>query len=519
MEKALISSHPKGELNLKEKDYEILKEQISVNTFGGTVQVDWDPQQPVTPFGQLPFFIEFLKLSGIFEKWVDECPLIRKSNNAPSNRDLLGTLLLSVLSGHRRYAHVTSIRCDQVNPDLLGMNKVVSEDSLRRRLLALNEDEAVKWLQNQLNYCYEKILNVPWILDTDVTVKPLYGKQEGAIVGYNPKKPGRPSHTYHTYSMANVRLVLEAEVLAGNESAACYSAPALWSFMDKLPTNKRPAFIRGDSAFGTEAIMSEAEKRGMPYLFKLKMTKNVKKLIERLQWNQKWTPVVAGFDAQESPLRLSGWDTERRVIILRQPIKTEEASLTESMEKKQLRFHFDNEEYDSERTYKYAILVTSLPDELLVLTQHYRDRADSENVFDELKNQWGWGGYTTKDLHRCRVLARCVALIYNWWNIFVRLAKPDKHLEAVTSRPLLLNAIGKATTHAGQTRITVTNIHGSTKKVKRLLTRLLSFFKELKGYAEQLTPQQRWYRILSKAMEKYLNNGLFTEPILALPVI
>ena len=41
-----------------------------------------------------------------------------------------------------------------------------------------------------------------------------------------------------------------------------------------------------------------------------------------------------------------------------------------------------------------------------------------------MKNQWGWGGYTTHDLARCDFAARLLALIYNWWNIFVRLADP-----------------------------------------------------------------------------------------------
>src|SRR4051794_1076420 len=65
---------------------------------------------------------------------------------------------------------------------------------------------------------------VPWILDVDATVKPLFGHQEGA--GYNPHKPGRPSHTLHTYWVAGLRLVLDVEVKAGNEQA--HSAPALW---------------------------------------------------------------------------------------------------------------------------------------------------------------------------------------------------------------------------------------------------------------------------------------------------
>jgi hypothetical protein len=47
-------------------------------------------------------------------------------------------------------------------------------------------------------------------------------------------------------------------------------------------------------------------------------------------------------------------------------------------------------------------IVTSTRYEVLALAQLYRDRADAENNFDELKNQWGWGGFTTQDLARCR---------------------------------------------------------------------------------------------------------------------
>ncbi len=42
-------------------------------------------------------------------------------------------------------------------------------------------------------------LSEPWILDSEVMVKPLYGCQEGAKKGYNPHKPGRSSHPYHIY--------------------------------------------------------------------------------------------------------------------------------------------------------------------------------------------------------------------------------------------------------------------------------------------------------------------------------
>ena len=32
---------------------------VAVDTFGGRVHVEWDPQAAVTPLGQLPFFTEF----------------------------------------------------------------------------------------------------------------------------------------------------------------------------------------------------------------------------------------------------------------------------------------------------------------------------------------------------------------------------------------------------------------------------------------------------------------------------
>ena len=60
---------------------------------------------------------------------------------------------------------------------------------------------------------------------------------------------------------------------------------------------------------------------------------------------------------------------------------------------------------DGKEVWEYAALVTSLDNEIVTLGQLYRDRADCENAFDELKNHWGWGGFTTQDLKRCRLLA------------------------------------------------------------------------------------------------------------------
>ncbi len=73
-----------------------LPEALSLEACGGRVRVEWDPQAPVTPLGQLIFFAQFLHSSGRFGRWVADCPWSYTSPNAPVVRDVLGTVLLSV---------------------------------------------------------------------------------------------------------------------------------------------------------------------------------------------------------------------------------------------------------------------------------------------------------------------------------------------------------------------------------------------------------------------------------------
>lgn len=222
----------------------------------------------------------------------------------PGIADVLGTWMLSILAGHKRYAHVTVIRGDGVNPGLLEMNKVISEDALRRALSAIPEDKGLTWLDRHLSDSVIPLLDVPWILDIDTTVKPLYGKQEGAVVSYNPKKPGRPSHSYHTYLMAGLRLLLGVEVKAGNEHTGSHSLPGFLQVLDHLPEDRRPTIVRGDCGFGSDTLMRPLEERQQGYLFKLKLTKHVKRLIERLFRERDWTDAGQDWEGRESELRL-----------------------------------------------------------------------------------------------------------------------------------------------------------------------------------------------------------------------
>jgi hypothetical protein len=225
-----------------------------VDTLGGRMHVRWDEGAAATPHGQLVFFAEFLAATGVFERWVSSCPLSYRSGNAPDKRDLLGTLMLGLLAGHRRYAHITALRGDAVAAQALGMARVVSEDALRRALERIDEASSAAWMRPSLMHSVREALDRPWVLDIDASIKPLYGRQEGAEIGYNPSKPMRPSHVLHTFLVSHLRLVLDVQVSSGKQHTSGHAKAALGRLLDELG-ERRPALVRGDSGYGNEGIL------------------------------------------------------------------------------------------------------------------------------------------------------------------------------------------------------------------------------------------------------------------------
>ena len=153
--------------------------------------------------------------------------------------------------------------------------------------------------------------------------------------------------------------------------------------------------------------------------------------------------------------------------------------------------------------YEHAVLVTNMVDDILTLAQHYRDRGDAENNFDELKNQWGWLGFTTHDHARSEMMTLFVALVYNWWSLFVRLSSPNRRAEAITSRPLLLHAIGRKTSHSNQSTLTLTSLHAQASLIQAAMKAVTGFLHSIRSIAERLTPSERWRRILFAAVRAF----------------
>jgi hypothetical protein len=187
----------------------------------------------------------------------------------------------------------------------------------------------------------------------------------------------------------------------------------------------------------------------------------------------------------EDWLQLHGWTKKRRVVIVRQRIRGGIARECR-LDGKQLRLDLLGPSvHEGERLWEYAVIVTDAKYPLESISQLHRDRADCENGFDELKNQWGLSGFTTQDINRCQTTARACALVYNWWSWYCRTANPDARMKSIKSRPLLMAAVGRAAQSGGQTTLYLTPLHGKSNLIRPLIANIHAALRYVKVAAEQ----------------------------------
>lgn len=485
------------------------------------MRVEWSEENNrVTQMAGLAYFVEFLNTTNLFEHFVKTCPLSYQSNNAPDKRDILGTIVLSVLSGHSRYAHMNALRGSGLDAELLKLGRIPSEDSVRSALSKLVDSEEAQsqtrsWLSGCFEQFYPGVLEEPWVLDVDVTVKPLYGHQGGAVRGYNPSKPGRPSHAYHSFWVAHLRLCLDVQVHAGNQTQGAFGLDRLVDWLKERPIQQRPEFVRGDISYGTQKWMQQLEGLGVAYLFRLKQTKGVKDLIGLIERDKDWTSSPSGWAYCESTLQLSGWDRSRRVVVYRRvhrrkaPSKPQAAlaalsAPTEQSEQQQQQ-ELPLELVDEELTYyEYAVYVTALNQPAGQIRAFYNPRGDNENGYDELKNQWGWCGFTLKNLNRSELMACLIALIYNWWSLYTKLVDEAIAREAITSRPMFLMHVAKASIHQSMRSLVIFCAHGRVHQIKEKLENAAHLLKQWAQLtAEQLKARCLWKRIVEHILSHH----------------
>lgn len=496
------------------QDFCIPKSYLNVDN------IQWEGSNNITPYGGLVFFSNFLKVSGIFKMMIEDCPFEYTSNNSPQPENLIGTIICSIICGCKRFSHINHFRNDSAIPKLLGFEKIISEDSVRRALKNCNQQKLDEWLTKYEQFIYKFLIKYDYIIDIDNTVKPIYGHQEGAEIGYNPSKQGRPNLNYHSYFIGAIRLVLGIDVLPGKQSSSTHGIQSLLNFLDTEPTENHPRLVRGDIGYGNDKIMSELEKRNIKYLFKLKRTTKVSNKFKELLKEQ-WSDCGAGWSSIETTIKLSGWEKERKVLFVRRPIEIEEQVIEKKSRgrpKKEIPIQIEFDFFIDKKIntqWEYYILITNdLVLNRYELTNLYRERSDCENNFDELKNQWGWSGFMTKDIKSTRIMARLIAIIVNLWSVFCRLANPNKHIEPVTSRPILLYINARLTNSGRKTKIRLFSTHAQASEIQKVLSKINKILNGILTKCGAVEKKTHWEEILHYAFSKWLNENksFFLKP-------
>ena len=98
----------------------------------------------------------------------------------------------------------------------------------------------------------------------------------------------------------------------------------------------------------------------------------------------------------------------------------------------------------------------------------------TRKVLHELKNQWGWNGFTTQRLAPYGVMANLIALVYKWWNLYVRLFDGEHQREAITSRPMLLSGVALLIQHSAQRTVKVSLQHENSDLLAKAILQVSS---------------------------------------------
>lgn len=400
--------------------------EVKLPTLGGQVTVV-RTDEALTPYGGLAAWSAFVNHLGTLDRLAENYPQTRTSHNAAPVREIIHSFSLTALVEGKRFSHVGWLIDDPGIAAVMGMKRVRAEDAFPRLIKVLEPDQARQWLGTAEQELYA---GVPerFIADWDSTINPRYGHQEGAAKGDNPFKRGRPSHHPLICVVAGTRLCLHLEWRPGDTVSASGWQQAMERLWSQRTIQERLWLNRGDAGFGQEPILAwhEAEGQSRPkYLFKLRLTKNVRRAIAQVPWPL-WEgqPTLGCEQVAETTVQLQGWSRARRVIVVRtlKPLNPSPQAEFWRTPEDEVRVYVTN-----------LTLAEATPEQVVLL---YRKRADAENVFDELKNQWGFRGFCSQRGVVTETAARLLVLTYNLWTLFVRLmgAEPGQHVEAVRSR-------------------------------------------------------------------------------------
>lgn len=358
----------------------------------------------LTHFGGVYFFHEFLRLLQ-FRDFLARHLAYPRRNCRYTVPQMILALIYPIVLGLDRLETASFLRSNGTFQYLTGLPSFPDPQTLRRFLL-----QAPPRFWEQLHRVNDRLLqnfiHLPdhrsrLIFDLDSTVLTVYGHQDGAEVGYNPRYRGKRSYNPLLCMEANSTYLWDAELRRGNAGTWDGSVELLDTCFANVPPDIRELRVRADAGFGLNPVFDGLETRPVEYAVVARMTTGLQRLLPGLRYaavNRDWE--MADFEH-----RPHSWSKPRRFVVARRFLAAEENQPT----------------LFSMGRYVYRAWVTNLSLTPLGVWHFYDARAAIEPRIGELLEDYALRKIPTRSFEANALFLEIIRLAYNLVTAFQRL--------------------------------------------------------------------------------------------------
>jgi hypothetical protein len=373
----------------------------------------------LTHYGGVYLLHRFLSRIG-FKAAVARHVVLPQRNHRYSVGEMLLALLYPMILGLERLESTQLLRQNGVFQYLTGLPSYPEATTLRRFLL-----RAAPTALPKLRALHDRFLQgmtvrprVPrrLIFDVDSTVLVVYGTQEQARIGYNPRKRGRPSYHPLLCFEGQSKDFWHGELRPGDAHTASGTLDLLTACFAKIPTGVRLTIVRADKGFYDHRLVEWLEARRARFVIVARLTPPIKRKLPHLRY----VSPSRGVEVAEFRYQPTRWPHPYRFVAIRRPQPDEPTAQLTLF--KLGRYH-------------YQVLVTNLPLQPLNLWRFYNDRAAVELLIKQLKGDYALGSIPTRHFFANETYFHLLLIAYNLVNWFKRFCLPPE-LHAATLQTL-----------------------------------------------------------------------------------
>ena len=266
----------------------------------------------LTHFGGVYFFHEFLQALQI-RHFLSRNLRYPRRNSRYSLSQMILALVYPLVLGLDRLETASFLRSNGTFQYLTGLPNFPDPQTLRR-FLHQAPDSFREQMNGVNNRLLQAFIHLPdhrsrLIFDLDSSVVTVFGRQENAEVGYNPRYRGKRSYNPLLCIEANSSYLWDTELRPGNAGTWDGSIELMATCFVNVPRDIRELRVRADAGFGFNPVLEILDTRAAQYAVVARLTQAFKRLLPGLRYesvNQQW-------EMAEFEYRPHGW--RRRPVV------------------------------------------------------------------------------------------------------------------------------------------------------------------------------------------------------------